>query len=294
MAIGLIKDIDLTTEEKAEIDILVSNANATLRVKAELFGFDRGRLMRKEYIDRSKDKNLFDEETRNALDFLLSIELTIISCYAKIAKQLAVSFYSTNKSERPHLDECDYVQESTWAIFDAIYCYNGTTMFSTYCYSTVKKRLIAFVRGEEIHSGINRLVQSLRRSVREIMRNNLCRFDEAVSELRKTVDISCETEDMVRDACYNVKCMDREIDVREADPVEESDSVKALYKAVSEADFTPIQRRLIESYIKTGKRIDADLVANEINPTTGESYTRQALSQNWLKACEKIKFLYAA
>jgi DNA-directed RNA polymerase specialized sigma24 family protein len=288
---GLIQSLDLTADEKNALSEKIAEANLLLRDKAEeRYGEPRVKRLRHEYVKHVRGKHLFrfDAETRAFLEVLMGLESTVLSAYIRMAMELVQAFYLSNRRERPHLDENDYLQEATWALFDSIYCYDGSTQFSTYAYNAVKRRLAGFVRDEETHAGIGRDVKQLRRKVREIMRQQMCRVEEAILALRQMEEMSDEMAAQVRDAMYTVSYIEK--DTHQSTPVEaDSDQTSALRAAVKLADLSPIQRELIESYLQTGERIDSELVAGRVNPNTGKKYTRQALSQQWAKACDKIK-----
>lgn len=298
--IGMIEAIELSADERAMLAQRIADGNAVLRSKAEMYGFEGVRSLRQEYYRLSNHKRgrnmmMFDEETRSVLSNLTGVEYTLLSGFVNMANQLASSFYLSHKTDRPHLDECDYIQEATWAIFDAMYCYDGSTQLTTYLYSSIKRRLAGFVRSEEIHAGIGRPTKLLRTKVRRVMRDKMCSFEVAIAILRETEDISEEMEDKVRSACYNVKCVDRDNDVRVAKQIEPvSEEIELLLEAVRLADFNDLQREMVEYFLKTGERMDSELVHNRINPNTNEPYTRQAVSQQWQKACDKLRQLMTA
>jgi hypothetical protein len=72
---------------------------------------------------------------------------------------------------------------------------------------------------------------------------------------------------------------------------ETSEEIEQLRIAVQQADLNPVQREMIEAFLKTGERIDSYLVATRINPDTNKPYTRNTFSLQWLRACEKIRHM---
>lgn len=289
----LIQDIELSNEEKAELSSKIAAANKVLVEKCLLWDLPNPRAMRQEYLSHKRHVRggflKFDQESRKALETNISLENTVLAGYIRGAYQLANSFYLTSRADKPFLDEDDFVQEAAWAILDAIYCYDGSTELITYLYCSVKKRLINFIRSSETHAGIGRKTKKLRRRIREIMNGRGCTFDEAIVVLRKTEAISVDVEDMLRHACYRVSYI-AEDHVVSTEPEENiSDEVQLLLKAVARADLTPIQRQLIEGFLRTGERIDMRLVNECTNPNTGNPYTRSGLSQQWIRACDKVK-----
>lgn len=298
MMIESIKVIDLEDEEKALISRRITEINSLLSAKCRNYGFDRGRQLRDYYFSQKKSDSLFfgmfDQNIVDSLEEMIELEDKILSGFVKMAQKLSLCFWRLNRADRPHLDQCDYFQQSVWAIFDSIYCYDGSTEFSTYCYVAIKRRLSAFIRDEEIHSGIGREVKILRRKVKKIMRESNVSFDQAMEEVDKTENISETTRCKVKTSCYNVTCIgDFESNFQQPQRAISGD-VELLLKAIESVDLNSIQRELISSYLENGARIDADLVRGKINPRTGRHYTRQVLSQNWVKACEKIKLFMDA
>lgn len=296
--IGLIEVSEMSDADKDQLTKQVAAANAVLRVKAIEFGHPNIKALRKEFLKHSNHRRgksilLFDQETRINLKKLVGLENIVLAVYVRIAKELADSFYLTNRFDRPHLDAEDYLQEATWVIFDCIYHYDGSTELCTYVYVSVKNRLIAYVRGEEVHAGIGRSVKFIRRKVRAIMRDRLVSVDEAINIFATDTPISSDTREMVRRSCYNVKCVgvDDECLDRAGESPNDSSESSLLHGAIANASLTEVQRELIESFMKTGERPDMDWVNNRINPNTGDPYTRQALSQQWVKACNKIRLL---
>ena len=287
--IGFIEVVDMSDADKRELSEEISAATAILKSKAEHFGFRGVRDMRKEYMKNGR--RFLDKETGVNFDILLELEELVLSVYGKMASMLAASFFSSNRSKRPHLDESDYIQEASWAIFDCMYCYDGSRELSTYCYSTVKLRLTNFVRTEEVHAGIGRPTKALRTRLRQIMSRRLCGFDEAIAEIRQNEEVSADMEANVRAACYNIRYSDRDEDLRTSQVAEEpSEQVEQLLVAVKNAGLNDLQRELIEEFLRIGERPDTDWY-DKINPNTGNKYTRQALSQNWHKACDKVREL---
>lgn len=296
----IVEPVDLSDEEKNDLSAKIANANKILTQKVPLFGFSHIKDMRKEYLSKANHRrgNLlkFDQETRISLNFLIGCQTTILAAYGKLAKTLSDSFYFSSRADRPHLDQCDFDQEAMWALSDCIYFYDGSTQLSTYAYASIKRRLSNFVRTEEIHSGIGRPTRKIRRLVRATMRDKFCSFDKAMKILRETQEISSEMEEMVKQSCYNVKCVDwSDPKTHHAHHLKSlSEDEELLLAAIKRANLTQIQHELIDGFLKTGSRPDMDFVRNRINPNTNEPYTRQALSQQWGKACARIRELMDA
>jgi DNA-directed RNA polymerase specialized sigma24 family protein len=286
----MIKFIEMSSEDKIALDNQIASVNSVLKKKAEMFGFVSVMLLRKAYKHGEK----FDAETKACFNELESLENTVFAVYGKIGNMLASSFFTNSRFDRPHLDECDFVQEANLAIFDAMYLYNGSSKLSTYCYILVKQRMIGFVRMEEIHSRIGMDIKLLRSRVRKIMRIQFCSFETALFILRQTEDISEITEKKVRAACRNVRYIKNEDDnlaAKDVEVLEVSDDVKILLKSLDLVEMSSNQREMIQCFLETGKRPNW-VSCGKINPATGKKWTRQALSQNWHVACEKIRFAF--
>lgn len=288
--------VELSDAEKETLSRKLVAVNAVLREKSEQrYGEPSVVRLRQEYLKHVRGKHIyrFDAEMRENLNILLSIEQTMVASIVRQSAMLAQAFYLTSRANYPHLDEDDFMQEALCASFDAVCYYDGSTKFTTYCYSAVKNRLSRYVRDQEYYAGVGRGIKRLRRQVRQIMQNKLCRIEEAIAILRETEPISEKLEKQLLAACYNVKYIEVESEHPVTDPtknLEGCEQSSSLKEALAKANLNDVQRRLIEGFLIEGVRIDTKLM-QEINPKTGEFHTKQALSQQWLKACEKLRFV---
>lgn len=62
--------------------------------------------------------------------------------------------------------------------------------------------------------------------------------------------------------------------------------------AMDDAELTETEYRLVDAHMKGDNNLRARMAADEINPSTGDPWTRQRLSQVFLGALDKIKEAY--
>lgn len=74
------------------------------------------------------------------------------------------------------------------------------------------------------------------------------------------------------------------------------DEAEDMRQAVVEANLTPMERLLIAGHLSGDKDYRKKIIesSDTKNPTTGQPYTRQRLSQIFIEACEKIKAAFEA
>lgn len=82
-------------------------------------------------------------------------------------------------------------------------------------------------------------------------------------------------------------------DVPASEPAEESEETQQMRQILAETELTPLERGLVEAHLNQDREYRSRL-CETTNPTTGDPYTRQALSQTFLKACKKLKRNYLA
>lgn len=296
MNTGIIRANRWTAEETKDHSLKMAEAFKILRKRAMArYGEPSLKQLRYDYL-QGRHVFRYDPEAKAQIDWLLSKESEIISAHILMVGQLANSFYLTNRKRFPHLTEDEYTQEGAWAVSDAMYLYDGSTCFSTYSYNAVKKRLSNFIRSQESLARIGRPVKIIRRRLEEIMRSQLCTFQQAVAILRKEEPLSDEMVAKARDAIYNVRHIEHSdnqafvVHGHEGEiALDRSERQAALIKAIEDAGLTPLERELVEAVLEGNDSFRSGLVESRINPNTGEFYTRQALSQAYKRACGKLR-----
>jgi len=210
----------------------------------------------------------------------------MVAGYVRIAVELCGAFYISGREKHPGVTFGDYMLEAQWAIWDAMYSYDGSTRFCTYCYWAIKNRLIEFNRGEERASGVGRTVRILRRRVNQIMAERQVGFDQALRMIISEDGLSPELVAKLQDAMY---VMSRFEDNGKVVAPQESAETQAMREAVQTTKLDPLERELIEAHLNGDRGFRTQVCRTRMNPSTGELYTRQRLSQIFIEACKKCQ-----
>lgn len=140
--LDLIKPVELTADQKAELHDLMVQANSILKPLAQKMFGERGlRKLRNEV--RAGRVELSASEAV-CIQRVVANEGLILAGYIRVATQLVKAFYLRTKQ-----DMDDLWQEAAMGIYDAIYSFDGRNEFSTYVYYSVKNRLIKVRKNPE-------------------------------------------------------------------------------------------------------------------------------------------------
>lgn len=287
---GVIAPVELTADEVSTLQTIMADARRILvRACVERLGHDTVKHLRDAY---KADPTVLwaNPRAKRHMDALIAHEDRIVRGYIRIACDLCDKF-DTAHADRPGVTYGDYLQEAGWAIYDAIYAYDGSNQFSTFVYWCVKNRLLSFVRSERQLNGVGKAVRKLRKQVRDLTKAHGISVDEAVNRLRNegTV-IRPEMVAKLKDAMFKVRRLD---DVKGAKakhlPADDGIDVRA---AMAKATLSPIERELVEGFMAGDRELRTRLAAERVNPNTGKLYTTQRLSQIFQEACEKIRREY--
>ena len=100
----------------------------------------------------------------------------LLEGHIAMAADLSRTFHLSRKNEMYEYD--DYLQEACLAMRDAAFCYNGSTVFSTYAYKPIQRRLIDLANQSRVPADIREEKQK----VYELL-NQGKNFEEAISDL---------------------------------------------------------------------------------------------------------------
>jgi RNA polymerase sigma factor (sigma-70 family) len=142
--LNLIKPVDLTETQKAELHESMVQANLLLKPLAHKMFGDRGLRKLRDEVRAGRVKLSASE--RACVQRVMDNEGLILAGYIRVVAPLVRSFHLSTKQ-----DVDDLWQEAALGIYDAIYSFDGRTEFSTYSYSAVKNRLIR-LRKEKLRS----------------------------------------------------------------------------------------------------------------------------------------------
>jgi len=294
MATHLIKPITWDEETRGEKDRELCEVVGYLqRVSDEKYGSPSVKQLRSDFLT-GRYVFRFDATGRQMMARLLELEDQYLAAYILQADSIAGSFHRSHQKDFPQLDREDYTQQASAVLVNAVLNYDGSTAFTTYLHSSVRREMIDYVRSNEDRAGIGRGIKKLRTVVRRIMRNEHCGFDAAVEIARQDHKISDKDKRDLAAAIYRTVGLGTdEHAVAEQTP----DEIEWVRQALEQADLTDMERQLIEAFMLGENDFRRRIVETNdengdpvyTNPTTNKRWTRQALSLAFQRGCAKLK-----
>ena len=287
---GVFSPVDLTADEVSALQSVMADARRVLvRACEERLGHGIVKHLRDAY---KADPSVLwaNPRAKRHMEALIREEDRIVRGFIRVACDLCDKF-DTAHDDRPGVTYGDYLQEAGWAIYDAIYAYDGSNQFSTFVYWCVKNRLLSFVRSERQLNGVGKTIRKLRKAVRDLCKTHGINVDDAVARLRAGGEvISAEMVSKLKDSMFKVRRLD---DLKGAKSVSRpADDAIDLRAALGAAKLSPLERELVEGYMAGDRELRQRIAAERVNPNTGNLYTTQRLSQIFQEACEKIRREY--
>lgn len=292
------ESILLSDDEKIFIESQMAKCYKALdRASFEKYGFAKIKKLRQDYkVQKSLGKGYdflwSDPEARQMIEWMISNEQKILSAYINLCMEMCRKFSVKSVSD---LTFEDCLQEAVFAIYDAMYLYNGEFRFSTYVFTTVRHRLLNAKDKLEEQKGIDRFTKLNLKKVYEIINKESCSFDQAISQIKFTEkELKKDVIRKLRNA-YNGTTY---LSVEDFDRVacKEDKKTEAIYDilslAIEKANLTDIQRRMLFAMLNGEKNFNGHLINNEVNPNTGMPWTRQRLHQLQNDAQKKLKIAY--
>lgn len=269
--------VTLSDNEKSDLELNMAAAFDSLKQAAvEKYGFANVKKLRNEY---KKGLVELDRVVRSKMDWMIAHESRIISGYIKLANKLCVQF---NRSSKAGVILNDFLQEGAMAIYDAMYEYNGEAKFTTYVYWCIRNRLLDFLRRENA----NRKVEnSLNKAAARVRDMTVCGVtaDKAISRISGADEFDSDVIEWVQSSVR--KKTDTPVSSLTGESIE-------MWKAVESTPLTEMERNLVEAHLRGDNSYRAKVADTLINENTGKPWTRQRLSQIFLRACEKIRMTY--
>ncbi|CAE7860175.1 unnamed protein product [Symbiodinium microadriaticum] len=292
---GLIRPIDLSDERKQELACVMADAYRHLKRAAKKRYSDPDiRQLRADW--RQGRCNLrTDWQARDSMQNLERIESEVIAGYIRIAHSLCKAFYYAHSRCSAGVTMDDFVQEASFAIFNSMYSYDGSTEFSTFCYRAIKNKLVDFVRTDRSFSKINRKVILWRFNVIRLMnRRPDLSFEQALvvyQEQREEKNLRTLTDDELESihAAYRAtnlvrdNIMDETLFVVVDDDDDEVDErVEELQLALTSSLLSDDEHKMVELFL-SGE------VGWQTRLAESEGVTRAAINQRWQRTQNKLR-----
>jgi len=295
---GLIQPVDLTEHRKQELACVMADAHRHLKRAAKRHNTDI-RSLRSDWrtglCDFKTDWHFkTDWQARDSMQNLERIEHEVIAGYIRMAHSLCEAFYYAHSRCSPGISVDDFVQEAACAIFNAMYTYDGSTEFSTYCYGAIKNQLVDFIRHDRVFSKIGRNVILWRMSIIRLMNNHPeLEFDQAL-ELYKAQRAEKNLRPLTEIETSNIKAAYRTTNMVRDDILGEtlfvvhdehdgsSDSVNRVRVAVNSDLLTEDEMLMVEEFLAGDAGWQTRLAAQV-------GVTRAAINQRWKRTKEKLR-----
>lgn len=291
-AIDHYRPIELSSKSKEELHALMTMAFPILsRAATEKYGEPKIRKLRDAY-KANPDSLWFDPRAAGVMKLMIGAESLVIRGYIRLASKPCAKF-NKGRHDRPGVTICDYVQQCADALYDAMYMFNGRTKFTTYARWAMYKRLISFIREEEVASGIGKKIKSLRTAVRRHMRSFNCRFEDAMNFVCAEHEVSDKDMEKLRASMYRLSRIDSDNVIRLGKKQADKSEDEEMMSAVLEAPLTVMMRRLVCAHLDGDRSFRSNVSKTEINPNTKQLWTVARLSQLFMEACEIIRRHYA-
>ena len=280
---GLYKPRIPSQEEVSELETKMTYAHEVLSHCAiEWFNFPNVKKLRNNYKKgQMPSLRTSNARAKRVLDELISLETDIISCFIKLGTKMCMRHFKCGRN-RIGVQFTDYVNECAFAIYDAMYTYNGKSKFTTYSQWCMKNRLVDFVRKEDTVNGFTQEIRKLRVQVNILLKSSPLTTDDAILFLQAKEELSDEIVQQLRESMFQVQSMS---DTDKGYVIDEEQEL--ALNAVKKVELSPLELDLLDAYLK-GDRHRRSVLCQQINPNTGNPYTPQRISQIFRVACDKL------
>jgi RNA polymerase sigma factor (sigma-70 family) len=288
--LAIYEPVDLTEDEKKVLEQQLADGFKVLnQASIDVYGFANVKKLRNEYKNGTVK---LSGKVKQTIDQLIAVEKRVIAGYIRMASKLC------GKSRKRYgITVCDYLQEAAMAIYDAMYLYNGQNRFSTYAFWCIKNRIVDFYRSENDDMAFNDAVSAINiaavRSVKTTIpkgRRGVCGLTDAnvfntlTGKKSSRIDFESFSPAVIERMANCLYQTDYE-----TESVGMSERVQLLLDAVASASLTEMERCLIDAEIRGDSGFRTRISETVINSNTGKLWTKQRLSQLYIRACEKIR-----
>lgn len=283
MDFGLYKPILPSEKEVSELESKMAHAYGVLSHCAiEWFNFANIKKLRNQYKKGLMPTlNTSNPRAKRVLDELISLETHIISCFIKLGAKMCMRHYKAGK-RRIGLQYVDYVNECAFAIYDAMYTFNGKHKFTTYSTWCMKNRLIDFARQEDSINGFTQVIRNLRIKVDILVKSSNMTTDTAILFLKSSEELSDDVVQQLRESMFQVEPI---YDTDKAYVVDEE--AELALDTIKKVELSPLELDLVDAYLRNDRH-RRGVLCKQTNPNTGKPYTPQRISQIFHDACEKL------
>lgn len=291
---GLIQPVELTEGRKQELACVMADAHKHLkRAATKRYGDPDIRQLRTDWrTDRINLKS--DWQARDSMQNLERIEHEVIAGYIRIAHRLCKAFYYAHARCSSGVTLDDFIQEAAVGIFNAMYTYDGSREFSTYCYWAIKHQLVDFIRTDRSFSKMSRNVVLWRLNVIRLMNqfpdlsfeDALVRYQEQRVE-KQLRPLSDDEQSKIKAAYQSTHVVRDDLMeetlfvVVDADD-EQDDELSQLKVAINSDVLTENELEMVQRFL-SGEKGWQTRMAEE------HGVTRMAISLRWKKAQDKLR-----
>jgi RNA polymerase sigma factor (sigma-70 family) len=287
--LALYAPVKLTEEQKKDFERRLSTAFKILKkASVEIYNFANIKKLRNEYKNGTIQ---LSGRAKLAIDDLIELEKLAVSGYIGMAKKICKTFQKSYG-----ISVSDYLQEAAFAIYDAMYLYNGKTRFSTYAFWSIRNRILDFYRNESKEIAFNDAVELLRLNSDRSSRIKAVKSRRCDQKIKQADDFDILTDKEGKFFNFEninpivIECLATSIyQTGSRDSDNPNDRVQMLLDAIESASLTDMERCLIEAEIREDSSFRTRTSETVINPNTGKLWTKQRLSQLYIRACEKIR-----
>ena len=317
----MIEHIRLNASELDECQRIMARGNNKLKQLAEMVGMEnikfRVRLFKSpfavaEWPELSEAQVVTFTEALPDILAVRAIEYKMLCAFCRLAHKMAKRWFTPNSSN-PSLDISDYLQEALMALLDAVYGYSDpSTKFITYATTTIRNRLSKCTNKSHPLSPLSNEALGL-----------IGRFEAARQALNgpatqtEIYEAAAFTPDEI--AVYEsarVMVFNQSVPLREEDSLpadnayyapisdytegrrgidHETDTVPCYFEireAMDKARLTPVERRIVETFVQPYYGWQSQLAKELLNPVTNQPMTRAGVGYILRKALDKIKAVY--
>ena len=284
--------INLSAEEKDFLQKGMQKAFVDLQRAAKArYGFPNVKKLRDEFrVDPAKSILSSDPEAEKSMEWMISQEKRILSGYIRLGLSICSTFKLSIEKKKTNFSDC--MQVVALAIYDGMYQYNGSTEFSTYAFWLIKNKLITFCRLNQSSKGITGRILKLKAEVLNLTKIGFT-TEQAINRLRDSGKITDVRHVEKLKLALGMNCDDNITEI--ASPTVDQDAkdeIQLMRNAIDQTNLSEMERNLLEAHLNGDVHYRKHLSETLINKTTGKLWTKQRLSQLFLRACEKARETY--